>query len=270
MMRVQFETKAPGLSMNCVESRVSDRSAVTSTVEPRLLVSVRNATEARIALAGGADVIDVKEPSAGSLGRASHQAMREVVDALGQSRSMSSSVALGELQEIIATREVVAVPVGVRWVKMGLSGCANVSNWRRLWLDVRSRVESAAAWIAVAYVDAAVANAPSARDVLRAAIATECAGLLLDTFCKTRGTLLDHLTIEELTSITREAQSAGLLVALAGRVQQADLPTLLAIQPDLIAVRSAVCRNQDRTAAIDAALVAEFRQAMREISVAAR
>ena len=48
----------------------------------RLLVSVRSAAEARTALAGGADVIDVKEPAHGSLGRASTEVIREVIDAV--------------------------------------------------------------------------------------------------------------------------------------------------------------------------------------------
>ena len=37
---------------------------------PGLLVSVRSADEAIAALAGGADVIDVKEPNRGALGAA--------------------------------------------------------------------------------------------------------------------------------------------------------------------------------------------------------
>ena len=45
----------------------------------RLLVSVRNALEAEVALAGGAHVIDVKEPSHGSLGRADEATLAEVV-----------------------------------------------------------------------------------------------------------------------------------------------------------------------------------------------
>ena len=36
----------------------------------RLLVSVRNASEARAAINGGADVIDIKEPDHGPLGMA--------------------------------------------------------------------------------------------------------------------------------------------------------------------------------------------------------
>ena len=46
---------------------------------PRLLVSVRNADEAIAALAGGAHVIDVKEPERGSLGAADTSAIAEIV-----------------------------------------------------------------------------------------------------------------------------------------------------------------------------------------------
>ena len=40
-----------------------------------LLVSVRSRQEAAAALAGGADIIDIKEPSQGSLGRAAASVM---------------------------------------------------------------------------------------------------------------------------------------------------------------------------------------------------
>ena len=38
---------------------------------PKLLLSVRNALEANLALEAGVDLIDIKEPSAGPLGAAS-------------------------------------------------------------------------------------------------------------------------------------------------------------------------------------------------------
>ena len=43
-----------------------------------LLVSVRNAEEAAAALAGGADVIDAKDPAAGALGPVPVQVFREI------------------------------------------------------------------------------------------------------------------------------------------------------------------------------------------------
>jgi uncharacterized protein (UPF0264 family) len=50
----------------------------------KLLVSVRNAEEARAALRGGADVIDVKEPDNGPLGMAGAEAIAAVVDVVGE------------------------------------------------------------------------------------------------------------------------------------------------------------------------------------------
>lgn len=45
-----------------------------------LLVSVRDAREARLALAGGVDLIDIKEPSRGALGGADPAIWRDVRD----------------------------------------------------------------------------------------------------------------------------------------------------------------------------------------------
>ena len=44
----------------------------------RLLVSVSSAAEASAALAGGADVIDAKDPLAGALGAVSADVLREI------------------------------------------------------------------------------------------------------------------------------------------------------------------------------------------------
>ncbi len=48
----------------------------------RLLVSVRSAAEAEIALVGGAALIDVKEPARGALGMADFQVIRDVITAV--------------------------------------------------------------------------------------------------------------------------------------------------------------------------------------------
>ena len=48
----------------------------------KLLVSVRNATEAAAARAGGADIIDAKEPAAGALGAVRLTTFEDIVDAV--------------------------------------------------------------------------------------------------------------------------------------------------------------------------------------------
>ncbi len=62
-----------------------------------LLVSVRDAAEAAASLAGGADLIDVKEPARGPLGRADAATIAAVVQAVGG--RVPVSAALGELRE---------------------------------------------------------------------------------------------------------------------------------------------------------------------------
>ena len=68
----------------------------------QLLVSVRSADEARSALAGGASIIDVKEPDHGSLGPAPWSVWREVYTAV--STAAPISVALGELPDWLGHR----------------------------------------------------------------------------------------------------------------------------------------------------------------------
>ncbi len=82
----------------------------------QLLVSVRSAAEAEAALAGGAHVIDVKEPSRGSLGRADDATIDEVVRVVAGRRPVSA--ALGELHDFGEWPECLPQ---LQFVKWGLS-----------------------------------------------------------------------------------------------------------------------------------------------------
>jgi uncharacterized protein (UPF0264 family) len=64
---------------------------------PQLLVSVRDVAEAEAALAGGADIIDIKEPRRGALGMADAAMIAEIVACVD--RRVPVSAALGELRE---------------------------------------------------------------------------------------------------------------------------------------------------------------------------
>ena len=64
----------------------------------RLLVSVRDASEALAALRGGAALIDVKEPRLGSLGAATPEVWREVRRVVPT--EVPCSAALGELKDV--------------------------------------------------------------------------------------------------------------------------------------------------------------------------
>lgn len=233
---------------------------------PLLLVSVRSIDEARDAIAGGCDLLDLKEPSRGSLGQVSLRTMHDVcslVERLPHAPPMS--VAVGELHEWMATKQALRVPGTVSYVKLGLSNAA--AAWRSEWSEVRRRVTASTGvmnWVSVHYADR-FAGSPPLDDVLTEAIAVGCRGLLIDTFAKGNGRLLDCMTPVQLTEARQRAASAGLLFAIAGSLQLLDLSQLVEVAPDIIAVRSAVCRDGVRTAAVSAEAVQEFRREMSSV-----
>ncbi|MFO0918742.1 MAG: (5-formylfuran-3-yl)methyl phosphate synthase [Planctomycetaceae bacterium] len=228
---------------------------------PRLLVSVRSADEALAAVRGGADVIDVKEPQRGSLGAASADVLSEICQTLPPTGfSGPISAALGELREIPAS---ISFPAQLAWVKVGLSGSQETdwkTDWRRLQAEVcehhrRTRL------IAVAYADWQESHAPSPKDVIALAISTRAPGLLFDTFHKDGRQLFDHLSPRELRPLIDKLHAAGLFVALAGSIGLDQFPDLVALRPDLLAVRSAAC-DGGRNGPISAARVAALRAAL--------
>lgn len=236
------------------------------TAQARLLVSVRSVDEAAAALAGGCDILDVKEPANGPLGRASQQVVAEVCQLVAREQSpVPVSMALGELADWGGGEksDEAALPAAMAYAKLGLSGMARQSDWQSTWCRLRRRVGSRTGWIAVAYADGDECGAPEVEEIVRAGIETGCVGVLIDTWCKQSGDLLNHLDPQRLAGIRRRTKDAGLLLALAGRIGPETLGSVLACQPDVVAVRSAACRGGDRNQDVAAEAVAELSEQLR-------
>lgn len=233
---------------------------------PRLLVSVRSADEALAALAGGCDLIDLKDPTRGSLGAAEPAVIEAACAAVRSAGSAPVSAALGELWEWPLERATPPLDPAVTLVKLGLSHCADEPAWPRRWRAVRDRFDGAAGrplgWMAVLYADAAAAG-PCPELLLDLAATSGCRGVLVDTFLKDGRRLLDHVAPEELARWRRAAAGAGLTFAVAGSLRVADLSRIVEVAPDIVAVRGAACRSEERTSEICSAAVREFGKALK-------
>ena len=137
-----------------------------------LLVSVRNRHEAQLAVASGADVIDVKEPNRGSLGPADLNTCHEVVRIVKTRAPVS--VALGELLSD-DVRGMARHLRGVHFAKVALAGCFQRRDWPNLLRTAFASLPPGVTRVAVAYADHLDAMAPSPREVLQHATALECA-----------------------------------------------------------------------------------------------
>src|SRR5262245_31586197 len=197
-----------------------------------LLVSVRSAEEAREALAGGADLIDVKEPSAGPLGSAQQEVIDEVVAAVGG--HVPVSVALGELAEW--SRQL--APTGIQFVKWGL---ANLAGNVRTAVQLLLRWDGAGRPVLVAYADYRRANSPDPEMLVRLACQLRFSAFLIDTAVKDGSTLLDWVELKVLTRMRSDLAIGGVRVALAGSLGVSEISALAPLAPDWFAVRRAAC-----------------------------
>ncbi len=222
---------------------------------PGLLVSVRDADEAEAALAGGADLIDVKEPARGPLGRADTAAVIAVVRAVGG--RVPVSAALGELPDCPLVRVAEELPDDVEYVKWGLAGLLP-TRWGHFLLGAKQLVLPRKA-VAVAYADWVSAEAPRPADVAAFAGQLRFPVFLLDTFRKDGSTLLDCLSVAEVTALVRRCRADGVQVALAGSLGAVQLERLRDVGPDWFAVRGAVCAG-GRDGRIDAWRVRQLAQ----------
>ena len=224
----------------------------------RLLVSVRNATEALTALDGGAGWIDVKEPARGALGAADAATIAGVVRAVADRYPVSA--ALGELDS--HTPEIARqIPCGVSLIKVGLAGCGRRSDWRDAWADVAATLPTGVALAAVVYADWQAAAAPCPAEVLAAAISIGCTTLLIDTFEKRGPALLDCWTAGDIVEFTTKVRRAGLRLAVAGSLTLHSIDRVLPLMPDLVAVRGAACRA-GRGGEVEATKVRELADAI--------
>jgi uncharacterized protein (UPF0264 family) len=208
-----------------------------------LLVSVRSAEEAEDALAGGADLIDVKEPARGPLGRADDAVITAVVGRVAGRQPVSA--ALGELT---AGASLPLVP-GLQYVKWGLAGWRRTRDWwRALHRIAGAQTVGSPTVVTVAYADWRQAASPPVAEVCDFALARPGSTLLLDTFLKVPHPsgarlfhLLDCLSAGWIGELCARCRAAGVRVALAGALGPAEIEALLPARPDWFAVRGSVC-----------------------------
>jgi hypothetical protein len=222
----------------------------------RLLVSVVSAHEARGALAGGADIIDVKDPAQGPLGAPSPRVLSEVVAEVGAAAPVS--VALGDLPNMPHTAALAARGAalsGAAYVKVGLRGVHRLDEAVALMRAVADAVEPPTAVIAAAYADAGTLDPPALAPQWLPDVVDQAgiAGALVDTFVKDGRGLYSWMSESELADLVARTRRAGGTFAVAGQLTRGDLRRVAA---DVVGVRSAVCRGGDRAADLDAELVA--------------
>jgi uncharacterized protein (UPF0264 family) len=206
---------------------------------------VKNATEAIEALAGGADIVDAKDPAAGPLGPVAEDVLREIASVVGRSRPLTA--ALGDIGDAIAAEHAACLfaACGAALVKVGFAGIASperiaaiiasAARGARAGSDGRSGV------VAVAYADADTSTDLAPQAIIEIAARAGATGVLMDTANKSGPGLTTLMSTSMLASWVADAHEAGLICALAGRLTADDFAVVQRTGADVAGVRGAAC-----------------------------
>jgi uncharacterized protein (UPF0264 family) len=236
----------------------------------RLLVSVRSAVEVDAALAGGAGIIDVKEPERGALGAPDERVVQAVAARVPE--SVPLSIALGDpptVADAVAAvlRLMPRRERGETVLKLGFAGAATDDRAGQLLLAVVAGSRPAAV-VAVAYADWTRAGSPPPIALIGTAARAGARGVLLDTFAKDGRDLFDLMPVRTVRRWVDLARAAGLMTAVAGSLGSRSLGLLNQIRPDIVGVRGAAC-DSGRMGQVSEERVRELRGALDRAALAA-
>ncbi|NIR58343.1 MAG: hypothetical protein GWO02_01890 [Gammaproteobacteria bacterium] len=220
-----------------------------------LLASVTGPAEARLALEGGADIIDLKDPHRGALGALPAATVRRAVAAVGGRAPVSATVG-----DVPARAAAVAAAIGARAetgvdiVKVALPSTGAPAGC------IRALKAAPAAGVRVVVVLCADLGLDLA--LLPALGDAGAFGIMLDTARKGAGSLRRHVSDEQIGRFVADARHHGLATGLAGSLGPADVPPLLAHGPSYLGFRGALCRGGRREATPDPRRIARLRAAI--------
>lgn len=225
----------------------------------RLLASVTSEAEACLAAAGGADIIDCKDPASGALGALPASTVARIRACAPAHIPVSATIGDRPAEPRSVTEAARAMAAtGCDIVKIGLfpggDARATIAHAGR---ELTSETSLVAVLLADAPLDLALVSALGEAGFV---------GVMLDTATKDGRTLLDHCGPAVLRAFVAEARAAGLFAGLAGSLRVTQIAGLLALEPDVLGFRGALCCASDRKASLDASAVSDVRRAIPRVS----
>ena len=209
-----------------------------------MLASVASVEEAALALEGGADLIDLKDPAAGALGALPMATIRAAVRLVSGRRPLSATVG-DRVTDPAALAGAVArtAAAGVDFVKVGFAAGA---DHHALAGALAREAARGTAIVAVLFADRG-----ADLTLLGRLAACGFAGAMLDTADKKGGSLSRCMDEARLGRFVDGARSRGLLSGLAGSLGPEDIAPLMALGPDYLGFRGALCSGGARCAGLD-------------------
>ena len=216
----------------------------------KLLISPLNEKEASEAIAGGADIIDVKNPQEGALGANFPWVIKRIREITP--KNIKVSCTLGEVPNLpgsISLAALGAASLGVDYIKVGLYGFKTPEEAVFLLQNVNKAAKECNPKIkvvAAGYADAERIGALDPLLIPEIASKAQVDLAMIDTAVKDGKNIFNFLTVKQLENFVDGAHKLGLEAALAGSLRKQDLPMVYCLGADVAGLRGAACTDSDR------------------------
>jgi len=216
----------------------------------KLLISPIDEKEAVEAIAGGSDIIDVKNPKEGALGANFPWVIKRIRQITP--KNIEVSCTLGEVPNLpgaVSLAALGAATTGVNYIKAGLSGLKTPEDSVYLMRNVTKAAKDFNPSIKVVvsgYADASRISTVDPLLIPEIAHKAQADIAMIDTAIKDGKNLFTFLTMSQLRRFVDAAHNYGLRAALAGSLKKKDLPLVHALGADVAGLRGAACTINDR------------------------
>ena len=216
----------------------------------KLLISPINEKEAVEAIAGGAHIIDVKNPKEGALGANFPWVIKRIRQITPKDTEVSCT--LGEVPNLPGSMSLAALgaaTTGVDYIKAGLYGLKTPVEAVYLMRNVVKAAKDFNPSIKVVvsgYADAGRIGTVDPLLIPEIAHKAHADIAMIDTAIKDGKSLFTFLTMPQLQRFVDTAHNYGLKAALAGSLKKEDLPVVYNLGADVAGLRGAACTLSDR------------------------
>ena len=219
-----------------------------------LLASLSTLAETRevLAIERGADVLDFKDPTQGALGAWNSDDLDAAIVLVAGRKTTSATVGdLPMMPEMLSAAVRRTAESGVDFVKVGFfpqegEPQEGKETWGPCLKALALEAARGARIVAVMFADKAPDFA-----AIETFAASGLAGVMLDTADKKAGGLRRHLGDRPLADFVARSRQHKLFCGLAGSLTKDDVLPLLALSPDYLGFRGALCGAHGRTGRLD-------------------
>jgi uncharacterized protein (UPF0264 family) len=211
----------------------------------KILISVTSIAEAQLALDCGADIIDLKDPSAGALGALPLSLIQAIASHINGRKLVSATI--GDLPmdtEMIVKRVTLLAETNVDYIKIGFFEAADFNEClAALKLVTQNGIKLIAVLFAEYYYPESLLDAIKKAGFI---------GIMLDTAKKNGQTFFDYYSVKQSKEFANKILALDLTFGLAGSLKLENLIMAQQFNPSYIGFRGGVCDENKRQLALSA------------------